>query len=72
MHVKTDCVDLARTCFSSQYGCLPSLACITIIAIVFIVVFLEVNIARIVTRLLNPHLLFGSHIEKSPVSGLKV
>lgn len=72
MHVKADCIDLAQTCFSSQYGCLLSLAC-SIIAIVFIVVvILEVSIARIVTRLLNSNLLFGSHVEKSPVSGLKV
>lgn len=72
MHVKTDCADLAQTRFSSQYDCLPSLAC-SVIAIVFtVVVILEVNIARIVTRLLNSNLLFSSHIEKSPVSGPKV
>lgn len=70
--MKTDCIDLAPTCLSSQYGCLPSLVCSTVAIVFIVVVILEVNTARIVTRLLNSNLLFDSHVEKSPVSGLKV
>lgn len=70
--MKTDCIGLAPTCLSSQYGCLPSPACSTIAIVSIVVIILEVNTARIVTRPLNSNLLFDYHIEKSPVSGLKV
>lgn len=55
MCMKTDCTDIVWTCFPCQHGCPPSLAC-SIIGIGFIVIILEVNIAReaVQSTLLGP------------------